>query len=173
MIASAVLACNRTKPWLRTEYFGMNRARQRAQSRNQRGRGSVQEFVGDAINLRIPHRGSVRPSSFGSDLCQRHSISSPAPGGDDDFRIQSSDLFGGALRARLAEEVTSGGLHQFSYPGLRCDDRLSPLFAEDALSWTGLRSGVARLRWPLCISEITFAPRSPAPTEPEIKAMSV
>jgi hypothetical protein len=126
---------NRPKSRLRAEYGRMNRARQRAQSRNQRGRGSIQKFVGDAINLRIPCRRSVRPASFGEAIFAS-GTRSPAP-------HQAAMMTSGSSRAsssaehclpRLAQEVASGRMHQFSNPRLRCDDRLSPLFAEHAPS---------------------------------------
>ena len=152
----------------------MNRTRQRAQSRNQRGRGSVQEFVGDAIDLRISHCSGVSPASFirMGDLRKWHAIPGPAPGGDDYFRILSSDLFGGALCSRLAQEFAPSRVHQFSHPWLRCDDRLSPLLREHALSGKvcGLASHLFDCR--LHIGN-HFRPRSPAPTDAEIKAISV
>ena len=112
----------------------MNRRRQRVETRNQRGCGSVQKFVGNAVNLRLPDRGSLRPSALAHDFCERHALTGSAPGRNDDLGIQSNYFFGGNLPARRAQKFAARCLYQFRHPALRCDDRLTPLFAEHAFS---------------------------------------
>ena len=62
---------------------------------------------------------------------QGDAISGATPGGDDDVGLRIRYVFGGGSLAGLAEESAAGRFDQFSYPGLRRDERLAPLFAED------------------------------------------
>src|SRR3954452_24053165 len=67
------------------------------------------------------------PATVRNDLVERHSVSSSAPGGDDDFGIKRGNLLGQVLLRRHSEELPTRRLHQLCDPLLRCNHRLPPL----------------------------------------------
>src|SRR5580704_8035108 len=59
----------------------MNGRSQRVQSAHQSGCGSVQEFIGNAINPALPRSPHVHPAPVLENFLQRHAVARPAPGG--------------------------------------------------------------------------------------------
>src|SRR3954447_20994608 len=109
----------------------MNCARQSAQAINQGRRRGGEKVVRNAVNLRVLSGGGAVPASLADNFRERHAIPSSAPGRDDDLGILLDYVFPENLPARLANEPAASGFDQFGNPGLRCDQRFSPLLTED------------------------------------------
>jgi hypothetical protein len=123
----------------------MNGRCQRAQAMHEGGRGSVQEFVSNAVDAVFFGGAHCFPSAITNDFLQRNSVSRTTPCGHDHIRIFRENGFGGCLFSRKANEVSACGRDQFGYPGLRRDQRLTPFLAEDASPLCSIRLPANRL----------------------------
>ena len=85
----------------------MNGRSQRVQAFEQGWRGSVEEFIANAKNLPTYRGGRRLPAPITDYFLQRHSVSRPAPGSDNDFGINAEDLLARDLTTRGAHEIAS------------------------------------------------------------------
>lgn len=108
---------------------------QRVKSVDQSGRGRVQQFIGNTVDLRVARGCGSVPGSIANNFGKWNPAAGAAPGGDDDFWIALQNGVRGDLSTGLADKFSSGRLDQFRDPGLRSDQRLAPFLAEDAFCW--------------------------------------
>jgi nitrogen fixation protein NifU and related proteins len=126
----------------------MNGGCESAQASDQRGCGSVQELVANAVDAAFADGPHFSPPAVASDLLQWNPVAGATPGGDPHFGIFGQHSLRIALCARLSDEFASCGAHQFRHPWLRRDQWLTPFFAEDTGSGCaiGLRTDCLDLR---------------------------
>src|SRR5580698_6941199 len=117
----------------------MNGRCQSTQSVQQGGRGCIQVFVKNAVDSALLCRPHPGPAAIAEDLFQRHPVTHSTPGGYQHIRILLQNGFDRCLCARSSHERAAGRMNQLCNPGLGCDQRFTPLFAEDP--WARLAGG--------------------------------
>src|ERR1700722_6652225 len=115
------------------KYFGMNRKRQCIKPLQKGGGRRVQELIPHTVNAKRASGASPLPFTVSHDLLEWDAVPCSAPGNNHNLRIHSSYFFSGNLLTRNTDKFAAGSFNQFSHPGLRCDQRLAPLLAEN--SW--------------------------------------
>ncbi len=108
----------------------MNGRGQSAQTENESGRGSVQEFVSNAVNAVLFHGSHLFPATIANDFLQRNPVASATPRGDNYIGILRKNGFRRCLFSWRAYELSAGRGDQFGHPWLRCNHGLTPLLAE-------------------------------------------
>lgn len=111
--------------------LGMNGPCECVKSTEECGRGSIEEFVRDAIDAVIARGVGLGPLTVADNLFEWNAISRATPGGDDDLGIGTADCVGICMLARITQKLATSGFNEFSDPRLRMDDGLAPFFAKD------------------------------------------
>ena len=99
------------------------------------GGWSVEELVGDAVDLAVADRAEVVPVALGYDAVEGDAVPCSAPGEEEDVGVGCDDGFGCGLGAGCAHECASGCGDEFGDPGLGVDEGIAPLFAVDGGFW--------------------------------------
>src|SRR5215813_10945486 len=110
----------------------MNRRSQSTQAADKSWRGGVQVFIANAIYPASFYCRYILPASRMNDLLKRHPVAGAAPGGNQYLRLQRFNRSKRGLYTWVSDEVSTRRFDQLRDPRLRCDQRLSPLFAEYA-----------------------------------------
>ena len=97
----------------------------------QRWRRRIQPFIRNAIKTALPDCAHFSPRPATNNLFQGNTIARSTPGGNQHIWICRSNGFSLDLLAGIADELPSCSGNQLRDPGLRCDQRFAPLFAED------------------------------------------
>ena len=110
----------------------MNGRGERPQTEHESRRGSVQEFISNAVNP-VLFRGLHRfPAPIANDFLQRNPVAGTAPRGDNYIGILCKKGFGRCLFSWRAYELSAGRGDQFGHPWLRGNHGLTPLLTEYA-----------------------------------------
>lgn len=110
----------------------MNGGGQSAQTENESGCGSVQEFVSNAVNAVLFRGSHLFPATIANDFLQRNPVASAAPCGDNHIGILRKNGVDRCLFSGRAYELSAGRRDQFGHPWLRGNQGLTPLLAEYA-----------------------------------------
>jgi len=105
---------------------------QSAQTENEIGRGSVQEFVSNAVNAVLFRGWHLFPATIANDFLQRNPVPGAAPRGDNYIGILRKNGVDRGLFSGRADELSASRRDQFGHPWLRRDQGLAPLLAEYA-----------------------------------------
>ena len=73
------------------------------------GGWSVEELVGDAVDLAVADRAEVVPVALGYDAVEGDAVPCSAPGEEEDVGVGGGDGVGSGVGAWCAEEGASGG----------------------------------------------------------------
>lgn len=139
------------------EIFGMDGGGEGAQAAEERGRGGVKEFVANAIDAALLDRRHVVPGALKDDFFEWNAVAGAAPGGDDDVGGFGENRFGGSRFAGRSDELAACGVDQLGDPGLGCDQRLTPFFAENARAGFGGGRLADEIDFTLHIGDDAFA----------------
>src|SRR5262249_19540893 len=110
----------------------MNRRSQSTQAADKSWRGGVQVFIANAIYPASFYCRYILPASRMNDLLKRPPAAAPAPGGNQSPRPKKFNPTNRVLSPWVPDKVPPRRFDQLRDPRLRCDQRLSPLFAEYA-----------------------------------------
>src|SRR6185369_5792195 len=105
---------------------------QTVKSLHKRWRRSVQQLVGDAVDLSASRRRSLIPAPLLDNLLEWNAVAGSAPCSYHDLWIQLRNCLGSSLLSRIPYEFSSGGFHKLRNPRLGSNDRLPPFLAENS-----------------------------------------
>jgi len=117
--------------------FGVDGGGDRGLTFEQGRGGSIQVFIGNAVDAGVTDGAKTLPISLSDDAVERNAVAGAAPSEEQNVGIGCSHYFGRGVRAGCAQESAAGGFNQLSYPVLRVDQRLAPFFAinQRTLGW--------------------------------------
>src|ERR1700728_860689 len=122
----ATMRFDHANPLAGTESIRVQGRSDGAQPVDERGRGGVEQLIGDAIEAALAHRAQVLPARASGEFLERDAITGAAPCGQDDIGIGGDDGFGRGDTTGRAEEDAACGFYQFPDPALGMDERLPP-----------------------------------------------
>ena len=124
------------------------------QALEQRGRGGVEELIGDAEDSALADGAERLPVALSDDAFEGDAIPCSAPGEEEDVGIGFGYCFRRGVGAGFAEILASGGLYQFGDPGLGVDEGFAPFFAVDGGDLGAALAALAcGLRWWIACGE--------------------
>jgi hypothetical protein len=79
------------------------------ESFEERWRGRVEVFIGNAMDAAVADRTEIVPAALSDDAVERDATSGAAPGEEQNVGVSGGDLVGVGMRAGLAEEAGACG----------------------------------------------------------------